>query len=375
MIAANHRRLLIGAAGAATAALGAILLLLDPEGYFASLALVLLGLALLLSVALAGRVHGERVVLLGNGAVARRLLAEIEARPELGWHVTCVPEVDAAIVAPGVDRIIVALADRRGHLPVRALLKERVRGVRVEEASAVYERLTGKLALESLRAGDLLFSDGFKTSRAQRAAARALSVAAALVGLACLAPLFPIVALAIKLDSRGPIFFHQTRVGLCGRPFDLVKLRTMRPAAHGSEWEIDNVSRLTRVGRWLRRLHIDELPQLWNILRGDMNLVGPRPHPLANAEMFGRRIPFYELRSLVRPGLTGWAQVRYRYANSLEEEVEKMCYDLYYIRHRSLWLDLRVLPATVHRLLARHAAEPGPGPVATPAHGQQGGHR
>jgi lipopolysaccharide/colanic/teichoic acid biosynthesis glycosyltransferase len=333
----------------------------------AALLLIALALGLFVRQALAAaaRIRGERVLLLGASPLARRLQGEIEARPELGWHLTCVAEPEAAAGAT-FDRIIVGLGDRRGHLPVRSLLEERTRGVEVEEASAVYERLTGKIALESLRAGDVLFEEGFTGSVAHRAAARALSVAVALLGLGCAAPLFPLLAALIKLDSRGPVFFHQARVGLGGRPFDLIKLRTMRPAPHGSEWEIDNLERLTRVGRWLRRLHLDELPQLWNILRGDMNLVGPRPHPLANAEMFSRRIPFYELRSLVRPGLTGWAQVRYRYANSLEEETEKMCYDLYYIRHRSLWLDLRVIPATVGRLFAGGGGEPTSAPLPAP---------
>jgi lipopolysaccharide/colanic/teichoic acid biosynthesis glycosyltransferase len=252
--------------------------------------------------------------------------------------------------------------------------------VHIEEAGDVYARLTGKIALDAVRPGDLLFGHGFRSSRGQRATARVLSVAGAIVGLLLAAPLLPLLALVIKLESPGPVLFRQQRLGLEGRPFQLYKLRTMRPGPSGSEWERDNLGRLTRVGRWLRRYHLDELPQLWNILRGDMNLVGPRPHPLVNAEMFHRRIPYYELRSLVRPGLTGWAQVRYRYANCLEEETEKMGYDLYYIRHRSLWLDLRVLPATVAAAFGHRRSEDAlprrfPDAVPTPLVDRRSGRR
>jgi exopolysaccharide biosynthesis polyprenyl glycosylphosphotransferase len=354
------------------------------------IALCALGLLLLIRLLLraAGRARGERVLLYGSGPLGRRLATEIEAHPELGWSLRHVPDAAAgdsagllAAAAGGVDRIIVATADRRSRLPVRTLLELRDHGVRIEEAGAVYERLTGKVPLDALRPGDVLFGDGFHISWGQRATARLLSLVAAAVGLVVCAPLLPLLALAIRLEGPGPVLFRQQRIGLQGRPFALLKLRTMRPGPTGSEWERDNIARLTRVGRWLRRYHLDELPQLWNILRGDMNLVGPRPHPLVNAEMFHRRIPHYELRSLVRPGLTGWAQVRYRYANNLEEETEKMGYDLYYIRHRSLWLDLCVLPATViaaftnhgpaRRTLPRRYPDAVPTPVVDQRSGRQ----
>jgi lipopolysaccharide/colanic/teichoic acid biosynthesis glycosyltransferase len=338
-----------------------------------------IGLVLLLRWLVRGAGRGlERVLVVGSGPLARRLVAEIDARPELGWSLRLLPDpgghadhrlADAA--RAGVDRVIVATADRHVRLPLRALLGLRGRGVRIEEAAAVYERLTGKMAIDALRPGDLLFGHGFRSSRWEQLGARVLSLTAAALGLLVAGPVIAILACIVKRDSPGPAFFRQKRIGLDGRPFELYKLRTMRPGPSGSEWERDNRARLTRVGGWLRRSHLDELPQLWNILRGDMNLVGPRPHPLVNAEMFHRRIPFYELRSLVPPGLTGWAQVRYRYANSLEEETEKMCYDLYYIRHRSLWLDLRVLPATVlasfgRRRRARSQAPRYPVAVPTP---------
>jgi lipopolysaccharide/colanic/teichoic acid biosynthesis glycosyltransferase len=179
-----------------------------------------------------------------------------------------------------------------------------------------------------------------------------VSLVISLIGLMVLAPLLPLIALAIKLDSPGPVFFVQERVGRRGRPFQLLKFRTMRPAAReASAWAIDNTDRITRVGKWLRRFRIDELPQFVNVLRGEMSLVGPRPHPVSNFALFNERIPYYSLRAIIRPGVTGWAQVRYGYANDLAEEIEKMRHDLYYIKHRSFWLDLRIVADSVKIVL------------------------
>jgi lipopolysaccharide/colanic/teichoic acid biosynthesis glycosyltransferase len=168
------------------------------------------------------------------------------------------------------------------------------------------------------------------------------------------------LALIVILDSPGPVFFVHDRVGLRGRRLKLLKFRTMHPAqGPTSEWVCDNANRITRVGRWLRKYRLDELPQLINVVRGELNLVGPRPHPVSNVELFTQHIPFYSLRAAVRPGLTGWAQVRQGYANGLEEETEKMRYDLYYIKHMSAWLDLRILLETVRTVVAgRESFEP-----------------
>jgi lipopolysaccharide/colanic/teichoic acid biosynthesis glycosyltransferase len=167
------------------------------------------------------------------------------------------------------------------------------------------------------------------------------------------------------------VFFVHQRVGLGGRPFRLLKFRSMRPmSSRTSEWVRDNGDRITRVGKWLRKTRLDELPQFWNIIRGDMNLVGPRPHPVTNYEMFAEHIPYYSLRALVRPGITGWAQIRYGYANDLEEETEKMRYDLFYIKHLSLLLDLRILFDTVKIVLFGRgavAADAYPGMVPAEA--------
>ncbi len=325
------------------------------------------------------RAAGERTLVLGGGALARKIIDEIEARPALrstivgvvadgagqdgtrpGYPALESPEaLGRAIEETRPDRIVVALDDRRGRVPVRQLLEARARGTIIEDAAEAYERLTGKLALESVTLSSLVFSHGPRLSKLHAATAHGLGLVLSTLGLIALAPLLGLIAVLIKLDSPGPVFFVQERVGRRGRSFNLIKFRTMHPRDHRtSEWERDNCDRITRVGRWLRRFRLDELPQLVNVLRGDMNLVGPRPHPVTNLELLiltarnlnelsGDAIPYYSLRCAVRPGITGWAQVRYGYANSLDEELEKLRYDLYYVKHASLWLDLRILFETV----------------------------
>ena len=318
------------------------------------------------------RARAERVLLVGASPLACRLLEEIAARPRLGWTVLGVVDEEADVPSDAhrrlgslaqlgriihderPDRIIVTLASRRGRMPLQPLLKSRLRGIVVEDGVETYERLTGKLAIEALTPSALIFSKSFRKSPSGVAFKRAAGQVVVVAGLVALAPLFALIALAIVLDSRGPVLFVQDRVGVSGRRFRLLKFRTMRPArSRASEWECDNLHRVTRVGAWLRRFRLDELPQLLNVLRGDMSLVGPRPHPVTNQELFQRRIPYYALRSSVRPGITGWAQVRYGYANDLEEETEKMRYDLFYIKHMSVWLDLRILLETVRALVRR----------------------
>jgi exopolysaccharide biosynthesis polyprenyl glycosylphosphotransferase len=245
-------------------------------------------------------------------------------------------------------RIVVALLERRGRVPIDALLEAKRKGIVIEDGLYVYERLTGKLALDRVYPSHLIYSDGLCRSSIHCVLQRIMSVILSVIGLLLCAPLLAAIALLVKWDSRGPVLFVQERIGKDGRRFPLWKFRTMRQVAERtSEWAKDNGDRITRVGRWLRKFRLDELPQLFNVLRGHMNLVGPRPHPASNYTLFMNRIPFYEFRSMVLPGVTGWAQVRYGYANSLEEETEKMCYDLYYIKYFSLWLDLRILLKTI----------------------------
>jgi exopolysaccharide biosynthesis polyprenyl glycosylphosphotransferase len=317
-----------------------------------------------------------RVLILGTGTLVRELVKEIGTRPRFGYAVVGIvgdgpppggvsfrcpfyesfDDVRQAVQEVRPDRIIVTPADWR-RLPVRKLMELRMRGIKMEDGAEVYERLTGKLAIESLTPDRLLFSRTFRPSRFQRLWRRLSSLTLASLGLVLTGPLMLIVAVAIKLDSKGPVCFIQERVGRGGRPFRMIKFRTMHPAVgKTSEWAGDNGDRITSVGKWLRKFRLDELPQFVNILRGDMDLIGPRPHPVTNHDLFvtvlrntpecGEAIPYYALRCLVRPGITGWAQVRYGYANSLEEEIEKARYDLYYVKHLSLWLDLRILIET-----------------------------
>ena len=335
----------------------------------------------------------ERLLILGTGPMARRLVEELQARWQHRYRIVGIVDDTAALREPPFqqfpggslvhlpaiieqvvpDRIVIALDERRGRLPVRELLEWRTRGIVVENAVEAYERVTGKLAIEALTPSNLLFARGFTRgfvkSRIDRAFGRAVSVVVAVLGLIAFAPLLAAVAAAIKLDSAGPVFFVHDRVGLRGRRFGLIKFRTMHPRRETtSEWARDNRDRVTRVGRWLRSFRLDELPQFVNILRGDMNLVGPRPHPVSNFDLFVATIPHYWMRAVVRPGITGWAQIRYGYANNLDEETEKMRYDLYYIEHRSAWLDVRILLATIGIVLRGRETPPAtPGLAAAPA--------
>jgi exopolysaccharide biosynthesis polyprenyl glycosylphosphotransferase len=260
------------------------------------------------------------------------------------------------------DRLIVSLTERRGRMPMGQLLECGAKGILVEDGQSTYESITGKLPIESLTPSFLVFSGAFRKSRLQLAARRAVSLAVAVIGLVLAAPLMGVIALAIKLDSRGPVLFIDERAGLKGRPFHLYKFRTMRPLAPGQTvpaavWDRDDTTRITRVGRMIRKLRLDELPQFWNILKGDMDLVGPRPEIIANVQTMAEQIPYYLLRQSVRPGLTGWAQTRFGYSVSLEQVTEKMRYDLYYIKQMSFWLDLRILVDTVKIVLFGRGAK------------------
>jgi exopolysaccharide biosynthesis polyprenyl glycosylphosphotransferase len=316
------------------------------------------------------RISTSRIIVLGTGPIAMMLIEDVEAiygrrsviagvvdnEPPNTWlkarWLGPLNNLAEIVEEAHADRVVVALEDRRGTLPLEPLLKTRVRGVVVEDALEFYERATGTMAIESITPGALILAKGFRNHGTPEAIARVVSVVAAVVGLIVLAPLFAIIAAIVKLDSRGPILFKQDRAGRNGKAFKLLKFRTMHPAdVHKSEWVQDNCDRITRVGAWLRRFRLDELPQLVNMVRGEMNLVGPRPHPMVNQRIFMERIAYYGLRSTVRPGITGWAQVRHGYANNIEEETRKMRYDLYYIKNRSLPLDARILLETVAIIL------------------------
>ncbi|HUP41808.1 MAG TPA: sugar transferase [Thermoanaerobaculia bacterium] len=254
-----------------------------------------------------------------------------------------------------ISRIVVVEPDREAREEIAsALLECRLLGVEVEDAVELYQRLHGKLWLAAVDPGRLAFSEGFRITPVYRALKRFLDLACAVLLLVVSAPVMAVIALAVKLESPGPVLFRQERLGQFGKSFTLFKFRSMRQDAEaetGPTWCRENDDRVTRIGGFLRKSHLDELPQVLNVLRGDLSFVGPRPERPCFVEMLRRKIHFYDLRLYVRPGITGWAQVRCPYAGSIEDSYEKLQYDLYYARNASLGLDLRILFRTAAVML------------------------
>ena len=323
----------------------------------------------------------ERLLLVGTSDGAVNLARELYRRSDIGVDIVgfidpdparvgtpilnpgvigTLDDIPAIVRARAVDRVVVSLADARGKLPVDKLLEMKLDGVTFDHLASVYEEYTGKIAVDNLRPSWLIFSEGFRKSHVQLATKRALDVVAAATGLIVAMPLMLLVAVAVRLSSRGPVLYHQSRVGLRGRVFTLHKFRSMRTDAEqrtGAVWAQANDPRVTGVGRVLRRPRLDELPQLWNVLRGDMSLVGPRPERPEFVSSLTRDIRFYGQRHIVRPGLTGWAQVLYSYGASVEDAMEKLQYDLFYIKNMSLALDLFIIAKTVKTVLGGRGAQ------------------
>ncbi len=324
----------------------------------------------------------ERLLLVGTTAAAVNLARELfERRMELGVDIVGFVDPDASRVgqpvinpgvigtiedipsivrARGVDRVVVSLADARGHLPMGKLLDMKLEGVSFDHLASVYEEYTGKIAVENLRPSWLVFSSGFRKSRLLQAAKRLCDLVASIIGLVLAGPIMALTALAVKLTSPGNVFYHQERVGQHGRVFTVHKFRSMRADAEagtGAVWasKAGDV-RVTSIGGILRRTRLDELPQLWNVLIGEMSLIGPRPERPQFVAQLTEQIPFYGQRHIVRPGLTGWAQVRYSYGASVEDAMEKLQYDLYYIKNMSLPLDLFIALSTVKTVILRRGA-------------------
>ena len=257
-----------------------------------------------------------------------------------------------------VDRIIVALDERRGKFPLEQLLYCRLKGIQVDDWVAFTEQLAGKLSVEKLHPSFLIFSDGFNRSDTFRRLKRCVDVVGSLLGLAFLAPVSLIISIVIKLDSSGPILYSQERVGEDGKIFNLLKFRSMRIDAeqNGPIWAKVDDHRVTRIGYVIRKLRLDEIPQMINVLKGDMSFIGPRPERPFFVDLLKKEIPFYIERHVVKPGITGWAQICYRYGASKEDSVEKLKYDLYYIKHMSLLLDLVILFETIKIVLLGRGA-------------------
>jgi len=316
----------------------------------------------------------ERVYILGTGERAQRLVRGLRERSALGvevvgWTGDVEGELTRDSVAShlldlargrGVHRVIVAMPDRRGTLPVEELLDLRLGGVKVEEATSWLERISGRIEVEHLYPSWLIFADGFRFSGFFRMVRRALNFSMALLGTVVSLPLLPFIVLAVKLDSPGPALYRQQRVGRRGVVFHCYKFRTMRVDAEadtGATWAADDDPRITRVGRFLRVTRLDEIPQLWCVLKGDMHFVGPRPERPEFVEWLSREIPYYGVRHVVRPGITGWAQVQYKYGNTAEDAREKLQYDLFYIKNASLGLDLLIMFQTIKIVLLGRGAQ------------------
>ncbi len=316
----------------------------------------------------------EKVYVLGSGERAQRLVQGLRQRKELGIDVigwsgnvdgaltreTAAAHLMETATAYSVHRVIVAMPDRRGTFPMHELLQLRLNGVRVEESASWLEKMSGRIEVEQLYPSWLIFADGFRFSSSFNLIRRMLSTLVAMVLLIVVLPILPFVILAIKLDSEGPILYRQRRVGRAGHIFNCYKFRTMRQDAEadtGPTWADDDDPRITRIGKFLRTSRLDEIPQLWCVFKGDMAFVGPRPERPEFVEWLSREIPYYGVRHAVRPGITGWAQVRYKYGNTIEDAKEKLQYDLFYIKNASPGLDLLIMFHTIKIVLLGRGAQ------------------
>lgn len=319
----------------------------------------------------------RRVLVLGAGARADRL-RKLGEKEESGFAIVSyvgmtenVHVVEEAINRSaihdlarfvenlGVSEVVLALEERRNALPLKDLLRIKTAGVHVNDFSSFIERETGRVDLDTVNPSWLIFSDGFSSGRALSSAAkRVFDVAASSILLVLTAPVILFFAVLIKLDSKGPAFFRQSRVGLYGTTFDLIKLRSMRPDAEvdGAQWAILDDPRITRVGRFIRKARIDELPQTWSVLKGEMSFVGPRPERPEFVCGLEADLPFYAERHMVKPGITGWAQINYPYGASIEDSRHKLEFDLYYVKNYTPFLDLLILLQTLRVVLWHEGA-------------------
>jgi sugar transferase (PEP-CTERM system associated) len=322
----------------------------------------------------------ERLLMVGTSSASIGLARELHERRELGVEVIGFVDVDPAragvtssrpdvigtiedipaiVHARTIDKVVLSMADARGKLPMNTLLDMRLEGVTFEHLASVYETYTGKIALENLRPSWLIFSSGFSRSGWKEAVKRTVDLVVAVAGGLLLAPVMVVLAVLVRLTSSGPALYTQQRVGLQGQPFTVYKFRSMvtgAEAATGAVWARPGDNRITKIGRLMRRTRLDELPQLWNIIRGDMSLVGPRPERPEFVRKLSEEIPYYTQRHVVKPGLSGWAQVRYTYGASVEDALEKLQYDLYYIKNFSLSLDFFIIFETIKTVILRRGA-------------------
>jgi sugar transferase (PEP-CTERM system associated) len=322
----------------------------------------------------------RRVLVVGTGASGISAVREIISRPELNLKVEgfldesgqnigkslvnpgiigAVREVEPIVRERRIDSIILSLTERRGNMPVSELLHLKFGGVEVEDAHSFIEKVTGRIHLEQLSPSWLILSDGFRKSQFLYAMKRAFDLLIAFVALVVTLPLMILVGIAIWLETGSPIFFRQERTGYKGRSFQIMKFRSMCQKAEegGPVWAATDDNRITRVGRFIRKYRLDELPQIFNVLKGEMSLVGPRPERPHFCDILEENIPFFELRHTVRPGITGWAQVKYQYGASVEESKTKLEYDFFYIKHMSMVLDFAILFETAKVMIYGRGAK------------------
>lgn len=318
---------------------------------------------------------GERILIVGSGPFAIEIAKETLERKDAGYRVVGFVDNDPALVGKSlinpkvigltsdlaalvrrenIDRLVVAIGDRRGQFPTQELLKLSLSGdVSIEESASFYERLTGRVLLDMIRPSWLIFSSRGQRARINEIIRVVMHRLIALVGAILSLPIAIFTAILIKLESCGPVLYKQERVGKNGRPFTVMKFRSMRMDAEkdGPVWAKSDDDRMTRVGRIIRKIRVDEIPQFWNILRGDMNFVGPRPERPHFVATLAQEIPYYEQRHLIAPGLTGWAQINYPYGASVEDARQKLQYDLFYIKNQNLALDATIMFETIKTIL------------------------
>jgi len=361
-------------------ALAVIDFVLPSDMFWRSTLLYTMGLAILVLIAdrlllnsfLGSSAFRRRVMVLGAGDRAQRL-RELGDKPETGFAIvayiamsdnnrvveeaiprSAVHDLGRFVENLGVSEVVLALQERRNSLPLKDLLRIKTKGVHVNDFSSFIERETGRVDLDTINPSWLIFSDGFSSGRMfSSAVKRIFDITASVILLALTFPIIALFALLVKIDSKGPAFFRQQRVGLFGEPFTVIKLRSMRTDAEkdGAKWAEENDPRVTRLGRFIRKVRIDELPQTWSVLKGEMSFVGPRPEVPSFVDSLEEEIPFYGERHMVKPGITGWAQINYPYGASVEDSRCKLEYDLYYAKNYTPFLDFVILLQTLRVIL------------------------
>ncbi|OGR06326.1 MAG: hypothetical protein A2511_09605 [Deltaproteobacteria bacterium RIFOXYD12_FULL_50_9] len=329
------------------------------------------------AIVLARKMFTQAILIIGDGELAEKIAHEIEDREDSGFKIVAYAGENNPLYNPrnvpcladwvglcrgvnelGVDKVVVALDDKRGKMPVRELLECRVSGLSVIKGIEFYEELSGKIIVEKTNPSWLIFSAGFNKNRLFLVVKRFVDIFVSVTGLLVALPVMLLTAICIKLDSPGPVFYSQERVGENNKKFKVFKFRSMKVDAesNGAVWAKKDDDRVTRVGQFIRKARIDETPQMWTVLRGDMSFVGPRPERPVFVEQLAQKIPYYALRHTVKPGITGWAQVWYPYGASEEDALRKLEYDLYYIKNMTVWMDLVIILQTIKIVLFQKGA-------------------